>query len=209
MIRLTRIALIAFAFGICAAPAAAHPHVWVTVRDTVVIENNQILGVQHEWFFDDMYAAMATEGLDKNNDGKFDRNELQELAQTNIDGLKDFDNFTYAQAAGMKVPFGQPKDYWLEYNNKVLTLHFYLPLAQPLTVTTPHIEITVADPSYFIGFEFDTQTPFNVSKGAPANCRAALVQEQVDQKDLNQAFSTQMSPMGTSGTNTFEVICAK
>ena len=209
MIRLTRIALIAFVSGVGATPAAAHPHVWVTVRDTVVIEHDQILGVQHEWTFDDMYTTMAIEGLDKNKDGKYDRGELQELAQTNIDGLKDFENFTYAQVAGMKVLFGQPKDYWLDHTNNVLTLHFYLPLAQPLAVSTPHFKVTVTDPSYFIGFEFDKETPFKVSKGAPTSCKTAIVQEQDDQKDLNQAFSTQMSPMGSGGNNTFEVTCAK
>lgn len=190
-------------------PAAAHPHVWVTVRDVVVIENNQIKGVEHEWTFDDMYTAMAIEGLDKNGDGKYSREELQELAQTNIDGLKDFENFTYAKIAGMKVLFGAPKDYYLEYDKNLLRLHFFLPLAKPIAVTTPHFRVTVTDPSYFISFDFDKELPVKLAKGAPANCKASLAQEQesAGQQDLNQAFAAQMAPMGGGGSNTFEVEC--
>ena len=40
---------------------------------------------------------MAIEGLDKNGDGKYDRQELSELAQVNIDGLKEFNYFTVAK----------------------------------------------------------------------------------------------------------------
>ncbi len=208
--RLTaHIVLPALAFLCWNGHAAAHPHVWVTVRDAVVVENGQITGVQHEWIFDDMYTAMAIEGLDKNNDGKYSREELQELAQTNIDGLKDFENFTYANIAGMKVLFAAPKDYYLEYGNNLLKLHFFLPLAKPIAASTPHFKVTVTDPSYFIGFEFDKESPVKLSKGAPVNCTAALAKEQEssDQKDLNQAFAAQMAPMGGGASNTFEVAC--
>lgn len=204
-----RSALLILALLCWNGPAGAHPHVWVTVRDEVVIENNQITGVRHEWTFDDMYTAMAIEGLDKNKDGKYSREELQELAQTNIDGLKDFENFTYASIARIKVLFGAPRDYYLEHDNNLLRLHFFLPLATTVAAATPHFRVMVTDPSFFIGFEFDKDLPVKLSKGAPANCSASLAQEQegTDQKDLNQAFATQMAPMGGGGSNTFEITC--
>ena len=45
----------------------------------------------------DMYTAMAVQGLDKNQDGVYSKEELAELAQVNMDGLKEFDFFTYAR----------------------------------------------------------------------------------------------------------------
>lgn len=56
-----------------ARPAQAHPHVWVTVEATVLYENGQITGLMHKWTFDDMYTAMAIQGLDTNGDGTYSR----------------------------------------------------------------------------------------------------------------------------------------
>jgi ABC-type uncharacterized transport system substrate-binding protein len=42
-------------------PAAAHPHVWATVRSEIVLDaNHQITGIRHHWTFDEFYTAMAT-----------------------------------------------------------------------------------------------------------------------------------------------------
>ncbi|HYD15318.1 MAG TPA: DUF1007 family protein, partial [Hyphomicrobium sp.] len=57
---------IAVAFALSTAPAAAHPHVWVTVETTVLYDGGKITGLQHKWTFDDMYTAMAIQGLDAN-----------------------------------------------------------------------------------------------------------------------------------------------
>lgn len=194
-----------------AGSAAAHPHVWVTVRDAIVIENGAIIGIQHDWTFDEMYTAMAIEGLDANHDGKYDRTELQPLAQTNIDGLKEFENFTYARIGEKKLTFGSPRDYWLEYTNKILKFHFLLPFADPIRIPVANLKIAVEDPSYFIAFDFAKDGPVKLSAEAPRTCTAALVQDQAnsDQQALTQAFGTQMSPMGTGITGIIEVTCTK
>ena len=80
-----------------ATAAFAHPHVWVTYETTVVYDKGTITGLDHVWAFDDMYTAMAIEGLDKNKDGTYDREELAELAKVNLEGLKDFDYFTFGK----------------------------------------------------------------------------------------------------------------
>ncbi|MCK9912785.1 DUF1007 family protein, partial [Microbacteriaceae bacterium K1510] len=75
---------------------------------------------------------------DKNGDGKYDREELKELAQVNIDGLKEFDYFTYAKLGPTALKFKPPVDYWLDYTDKgILTLHFTLPLEQPVSADAP------------------------------------------------------------------------
>jgi ABC-type uncharacterized transport system substrate-binding protein len=103
------------AFALVAASGAlAHPHVWIAVESTVVYENGTITGLAQKWIFDDFYTASAIQGLDSNNDGNYDRSELAELADANIEGLKEFDYFTYANLAGQPIEFGAPKDYWLE-----------------------------------------------------------------------------------------------
>ena len=92
--------------------ALTHPHVWVTMKETVLYDKAAITGLQQAWTFDEIYTQQAIEGLDKNGDGKYDREELKELAQVNIDGLKEFEYFTFAKLGDKPLKFNPPVDYW-------------------------------------------------------------------------------------------------
>lgn len=100
------------------APAAAHPHVWVTVETTVLFDKGSITGFRHKWTFDEFYTAMAVQGLDTNNDGLYSRDELAELAKVNIEGLAEFQYFTSAKLGDAPLGLEAPRDYWLEYTDK-------------------------------------------------------------------------------------------
>lgn len=202
--------LVALLTGAPLDRALAHPHVWVTVRDTLVIADGKIAAVRHAWTFDEVYTTMAIEGLDKNGDGTYDRDELKELAQTNIDGLQEFQYFTYASSGADSVALGAPRDYWLEHSNNILTLHFDLPLATPLAANKPAFRVKVSDPSFFIAFEFAKEGAVGLSEGSPAGCKAELVKpEQSDeQKDLSAAFADAMPGAGEAGgSDSYELIC--
>jgi ABC-type uncharacterized transport system substrate-binding protein len=160
--------------GALASQAHAHPHVWITVETTVVYENGSFTGLRHKWTFDEFYTAMAIEGLDKNKDGKYDREELAELAKVNIEGLKDFSYFTFAELAGQALKFGEVRDYWLEHKEGLLSLHFTLPLAQPVLSEAKGFTFFVADPTYFIAFDLAKIDPVRLSEGAPAGCKLSL-----------------------------------
>ena len=119
-----------------AGPAQTHPHVWVTMTtELLYAPDGAATGVRHGWTFDDMYSAFATTGMQGKTKGQFTREELAPLAQVNVESLKEYDYFTYANINGQRVKnaFNAPIDYWLEYDPKetVLTLRFTLPCGTP------------------------------------------------------------------------------
>ena len=60
MIRAALIAILCLAF---AAPALAHPHVWVTMHTEFVYDQEgAITGISHSWAFDDMFSALPRKG---------------------------------------------------------------------------------------------------------------------------------------------------
>ena len=196
--------------------AQAHPHVWVTMNETVLYDKGTITGLQQAWTFDEIYTQTAVEGLDKNGDGKYDREELKELAQVNIDGLKEFEYFTFAKLGGTVLKFKPPVDYWLEHTDKgILTLHFTLPLEQPVSAEVPGFSFAVFDSSYFIAFDFAQADPVKLGANAPAGCKSTIHEpaEDADTQKLNEAFSGAMSQAGSvslgSGGKTVAVECAK
>lgn len=172
---------------LCAAatPAAAHPHMCVGVEVTVLYDKGAFTGLKQKWtFFDERYVAEAVEGLDKNKDGKLDRSELEELAKVNVEGLKEFDYFTYPALAGQPVKLGEPTDYWLEYAGGSLSLHFTMPFATAVPVGGKTLELNVRDTSYFIAFGLP-KVPQSVQlgSGTPKHCRVAVELEEAEQQD--------------------------
>jgi ABC-type uncharacterized transport system substrate-binding protein len=152
--------------------AAAHPHVWVTMKSEVVYDaSGQVTGVRHAWTFDDMFSAFATQGLESKKKGEFTREELAPLAEVNVSSLKEYDYFTYAKSGGKKVELTDATDYWLEYKDASLTLHFTLPLKTPLVARA--LDLEVYDPTYFVDFSFVEKDPASLA-GAPAGCHVTI-----------------------------------
>ena len=153
-------------FGVTAAQA--HPHVWITASSELLYAaDGTITGVRHAWTFDDMFTAYALQGIETKNKGVYTREQLAPLAKDNVENLKEFGHFTFAKADGKKLKFEEPVDYFLEYKDSTLTLHFTLPLKAP--VKPKQLALDVFDPAFFIDFKFEDKDPIRLV-GAPVSC---------------------------------------
>jgi ABC-type uncharacterized transport system substrate-binding protein len=163
---------LAGAIALGAAAAEAHPHVWITAKSEVIYApDGSISGVRHAWTFDDMFSTYALQGIETRTKGVYSREQLAPLAQTNVESLKEFGFFTFAKADGKKEKFLEPVDYYLEYKDDALTLHFTLPVKTPFKAKQTALE--VFDPAFFIDFKFDEKEPIKLV-GAPAECKLAF-----------------------------------
>ena len=126
--------------------------------EVVYAPDGGITGVRHAWAFDDMFSAFVTQGLENWKKGKFTREELAPLAKSYMDSFKEFAYFTYATADGKEVPFSDPPpDYWFDYSDSILTIHFTLPFKMP--VRANELKLEIYDPTIFINFAFAKETP--------------------------------------------------
>jgi ABC-type uncharacterized transport system substrate-binding protein len=164
--------LLAAGLSLVAGAAQAHPHVWITATSELIYApDGLITGVRHAWTFDDMFSSYAVQGLEGKTKGTYSREELAPLAQTNVEALKEYSYFTFARADGKKERFQEPVDYFLDYADTVLTLHFTLPLKNP--AKTKKLELEVFDRSFFIDFQMAKENPVKLV-GAPAGCQMKL-----------------------------------
>jgi ABC-type uncharacterized transport system substrate-binding protein len=191
--------------------AQAHPHVWVTIRSELIYAaDGSATGVRHSWSFDEMFSTFATQGLDKNNDGKLSREELAELAEVNISSMKEYDYFTKAKVNGKAATFAAPKDYWLESKDKLLTLHFTMPFAAP--VKAQSLELEIYDGTFFVAFALDEKEPVRLVN-APSACKLQVAQPKdanVQSKPLSESFFNQLDPssgFGAQFANKISVKC--
>jgi ABC-type uncharacterized transport system substrate-binding protein len=196
-----RVMLLAFAaLAIPGGSAFAHPHVWVTMKSEVVYApDGSVTGVRHAWSFDEMFSTFATQGLETKQKGVFTREDLKPLAEVNVTSLKEFDYFTKAKANSKKVEFKDPVDYYLEFTEGALTLHFFLPLKAAVKAQTLTVEIY--DPTWFVDFSFAEKDPVALA-GAPAQCKVAVVRSNdaaVQGQQLGEAFFNSLSASSDFG----------
>jgi ABC-type uncharacterized transport system substrate-binding protein len=190
--------LVAAALTIGAAPASAHPHVWVVAASELIYApDGSIAGVRHAWTFDDMFSTYALQGIETKTKGVYTREELAPLAQTNVESLKEFGFFTFAKADGKKEKFLEPVDYFLEQKDGALVLHFTLPFKTPFKAKALALE--VFDPSFFVDFALAKQDPIRLV-GAPAACTLA-VQRPNDGSAAAQKLNEQTFANGGDNSN--------
>ncbi len=114
------------AFVLPSHQVMAHPHMFVEARAELVFDDDGYLThIRHRWLFDDLYTAYATQGLDTNRNGILEESELAVLAESNLQGLKDYGYFTFGDDSQIEIDFSAPlessmrmvqvdlDDYWL------------------------------------------------------------------------------------------------
>jgi ABC-type uncharacterized transport system substrate-binding protein len=161
--------LVAGGVALGAATAEAHPHVWITAKSELIYApDGTVTGVRHAWTFDDMFSTYALQGIETKVKGAYSREELASLAQTNVESLKEFRFFTFAKADGKKENFLEPVDYFLEFKDSALTLHFTLPVKTPFKAK--QLVLEVFDHEFFIDFKYADRDPVKLV-GAPTDCK--------------------------------------
>jgi len=206
--RLLTLLAVAGGAGFGATPAQSHPHVWVTSSSELLYaEDGSITGVRHAWTFDDMFTTYALQGIETKTKGVYSREQLAPLAKDNVENLKEFGFFTFAKADGKKQKFEEPVDYFLEYKNDALTLHFTLPLKAP--VKAKQLALDIFDPAFFIDFKFEEKDPIKLV-GAPAGCQLKVQRPgEADAKKLTEEMvaSGDQSNYGAIYANKILVTC--
>jgi ABC-type uncharacterized transport system substrate-binding protein len=194
------------------APAVAHPHVFLTQTVSVVFEKGAIVALDHVWTFDEFFTAMAVADLDANKDGQFSREELAPLARTNVEALKDFNYYTYPKLAGVDLKLGTATQMHGSVEADKFSLHFRVPLAQPVLAEAKGFEFAVYDPTFFIAFELAERNGVTLAADAPKDCKAEAVEPEktaADARRLSESFFEQLGggSIGLSFSKTIRVTC--
>ena len=90
-------ALLGLIIALLPLPAFAHPHIFIDAKAAITFNDaGQVVSIHNTWVFDQAYSAWSIQGLDTNNDGKYSPQELQPLADDNMNGLADYEYYTFA-----------------------------------------------------------------------------------------------------------------
>jgi ABC-type uncharacterized transport system substrate-binding protein len=131
--------------------------------------------------------------------------------------------------AGDPAPAAPPKDasFWSRLKDsvtgksaaapekaKVLSLHFTLPLKQPVLADAEGFSYAIYDSSFFIWFDLDGARGAKLGAGAPKACKAEVSAGDKDGRDLQklgEAFFSQLggTSVGAGVAKTVSVTCPR
>ncbi|MBV9079471.1 MAG: DUF1007 family protein [Methylobacteriaceae bacterium] len=208
--RSARLTLLMAAWLAWAAPALAHPHVWIVARAAVIYApDGRVAAIGHEWTFDKAYSAYAVQGLAPKEGAPVPPEKLAELARTNVESLAEFGYFTHAKANGAKLGFGAPRDYEVTQADGALTLRFLLPLDTPAKANRA-FALDLYDPSYFVDFQLAGEPDPVRLVNAPAGCALNLARPKpMDEaeKALSEGSWSGLANAGLRFSNRVIVAC--
>jgi len=130
-----------------AAPglSAAHPHAWIDLRSTVVLDSEgRAIGVRQEWLFDPLYSAIVAEDLGNSTQA------LEAHGRDVLDRLKAYDYYTQVRVDGEIQAPGIVSDFTTGLQSKQYWIRFLVPLSTPVDPSVYALSYSVFDPTYYI-----------------------------------------------------------
>ena len=169
--------LVPFALGLAllATPVAAHPHIFIDAKATVVFDNTgAVTEVRNAWSFDAAFSAWSIEGLDADGDGVVSREEQQELADQDMDGLAQYQFYTYAgeEGATENLVFERGQNPTRDSVDGHTVLQFGVRLAEPYRIERA-LELAINDPEFYVAITFAGPEAITL-ENAPAGCAVSL-----------------------------------
>jgi ABC-type uncharacterized transport system substrate-binding protein len=199
--------ILAAAAFLAPCAALAHPHIFAEARLEIVADGtNQVTELRNVWRFDELFSASVVMDFDKNSNAQLDPDELQEVGQTVLDSLAEYNYYTTITDNGKTVNVSKPDAITADYKDGQLLLMFAVKPAEPMPLKG-NMSFGVYDPTMYTAMDFPTDGDL-VAVGDQLNaCEHKVVRPDPDevlsqnQASLTDAFFN--DPTGTDMSKMF------
>ncbi len=174
----TQFAPLTLALTLLAAPALAHPHMFLDTSVEVMFNaGGAAESVKITWVYDDLSSLqyIADRALDMDGDGVLTPPEKAALTGFDMNWDAGFPGDTYALLGGVDQGLSRPRDYTADYKDgKIITTHIRdLPAPLPLNIGQT-LTIQVYDPGFYAAYTLQSAA---LEYGGAARACAAQIWE--------------------------------
>ena len=164
--------------AITSPPAAAHPHIWIKNRPTLVMADRKVVAITQEWVFDSFFSAALIKDFDVNKDGKFDAKEIAAAKKNAFDALKDFDYFTRIRVDGKKIKLTKVSDFSARIADGKVIYRFTLALPKPVDPRRQNAAFLFYDDSYYVDVAIADAKSVTLANGT--GCKVTLANDELN-----------------------------
>ena len=174
--------------ALVAAPALAHPHMWLDTGIEVIFDaEGRASALRIRWVYDEFSSLVFIEerGLDADHDGTATPAEAAALSGFDMNWDPGFSGDTHVLSGGAPVGLSRPSDWTASYEGGRITTTHLRRLDPPVTLDQP-LQVQVYDPGYYSSYSIAFRPTF--TPALPKGCEAqVLVPDagQVDQQLLD------------------------
>ena len=160
---------------LAAAPAAAHPHVFIENKMAFVFDAGKVTALRLTWVFDDVFSDSLLMQFDADGDGTFDELESKAVGEGVLPNLKMFHYFTYVFVDGKQLDPIDPAGFVASADDKrIVTFQMKVPLPQPVDPRGAALAAEVYDSEYYVQVDLAQQDAVTLENADGAPCSATL-----------------------------------
>ena len=164
----------------CVLPAAAHPHVFINDKVTVLFEAGQLQGISFQWTFDDMFSNMILSDYDPKGTGQFDAAHVKAVKAGAFDNLENYHYFVAMSVGTRPVTHFTIERFMPSVTEtKKLVYSFFIPLKIAVQGKEQSVRLTVYDDTYFVAFDLLHLDDVTVKAGPDVACDLAIEKTKV------------------------------
>ncbi|MDD8023316.1 MAG: DUF1007 family protein [Paracoccaceae bacterium] len=164
MIRPSLLATVLSLSPLAAAPAAAHPHIFVDVTHTLLFDaEGWLIGVRARWDYDEMFTLLMVEDgkYDTNGDGKIAGGELARFQHWDADWPADYGGDLEVTLDDQPLALAGPSDWAAEWHDgRAVSIHTRM-LQTPAEVTGRALVILPYDPDIYVDYSVTAPPTFS------------------------------------------------
>ncbi|MBL9034498.1 MAG: DUF1007 family protein [Rhodospirillaceae bacterium] len=157
-----------------AAPAAAHPHVFVENRVVFDFADGKVQAIGVTWAFDEIFSGDLLMQFDADGDGTFDELESKAVGEGVLPNLAQFHYFTYVYVDGQLLDPVPPSAFVASARDNVVTFQMTVPLPAPVDPRGQALAVEVNDREYYVAVELAESDPVMLANADGVPCGASI-----------------------------------
>ena len=161
-----------------AAPARAHPHIWIKNSPTLDMQMGHIVAITQDWTFDAFFSAALIKDFDRDKNGRFDAAEIALMKKNAFSALKDFGYFTHVRVDGKKASPTDIRAFTAKIAGGKVTYRFTLGLPKPVDPRRQKAAFLFYDHTYYVDVALSGSTPVGLKNGV--GCRVSVADDKAN-----------------------------
>ena len=155
--------ILALALG--AAPAAAHPHVFIDYAVTVMFDDHGPTAVHFLWVFDEMYSSMLFRDFTSRPKGQLSAADVTNLKKKAFEDTADFNYFTDLSVNGKALKIKKVTDFNARIDRGHISYAFTVPIPERAPAGPGSLQVASFDHDYYIAFQLIKGAPIGIKGG--------------------------------------------
>jgi ABC-type uncharacterized transport system substrate-binding protein len=172
-----RCSALALAFLALAAPAAAHPHVFVEHTVTLLMKDGALDALRFSWVFDEMFSATLRSTFVKGRPEKLSSETVAQIEKGAFSNLAQYGYFIDLKINDAPIKVDTVRGFDVMFAKGRAVYQFEVPVRVQNALPRNVVQIAVFDPEYYVDYRFAEARPFGVEPAGQSQTTCSFARD--------------------------------